>query len=1311
MLGLSKRQTKFILLTLLAALTVTATVAVWMGLERASPVVCGLLQKQLAEQLDGEVHFEVCSIHLLQRTASFRKVTVEAQAAGFFLDIEALRVKLKGLRWRGLEFQEIVIEKPNLRLKIQSPTLMDASGKPADASAKKACWVGHLSRWVVQKLEVVEGGFALEFPGELETQLQGFSLQWLQKETLGRFRVGVEEGKLQFQKRQENIGRLRLEGELDAGGERLRLSSGEFNLGQMLWRSSGEVEDLCAPKPYVGIVSQVYLPAEMLARWLNLSGADGHFWARVALNGRSHQLTARAELDAVGLTLADTQPGDFRAKLAFSGKTLQVEELRIPIGEGSAELQGELQLEDSWPVQFWVTTQKVSLAQVLERSGLPGSWVDFEADVKGKFSGQLFPRLSIWGDVDAYTGPFILAARSFRAPKHEGIDIVQFQQSRSKFRFGILEDRVEFQNAYVEAGPHGLTQAEGTVKIFFKDGGGISVEGKASKLHLSDFGHIAQIPLAGTGSGRVSVFGKFDGDIQVHGEARLQDFVFGDYSLGVVQASLVAKDNILSFPNISGQKRKTPFFGQVDLNFQEEAPKLVAFAHIPKGRAEDILEVLLPLHPAFEALQGKLGGNVSGSLAFASPAEAFTGLIQLEVDGLELMQLPLGKGSTEVSLMAGQTLRISPTSFASKLGRLRVLGSWDFEGAMDFSAHYETQSLGKWLGTFLPEAQALVGPLAIHAHATGDANVPEVSFVAHSPQLLWKDKKLGPMRLEGRLLGRELTLVGAPVTGVHLSGGIRLREPYAYHVSSAVELSGISFDLPMLASLKAQLTARGELNNPKALRADADIELLRFFREGFSVSNRAPARLTYADEKFKLSFLQMEGPNTTLLAQGVLGMADSNFSIYGTFDLRLLETFLPGIESGAGEAGITAVVGGSLLNPSISGVAELNQAQAMLKAWPLAFEQINAQMEFSNQRLWIHDARALANGGQVQVQGALSWSSNGLEDVGIEGQFQKISMEVLPGVPGVFSGNLQLEGGGPQKENAPAALTLSGWVEAEKFRYEKPLVLEDLLTQVGTRSYGEAKPPEEWLKYDVTLKTGDVRIDNNLARARFLGQVQLAGNNAQPDFYGSIETAPGGEAYFRGNTFGIQRGLLQFSGKTDSLQFVAQSQIQEYLVLIRASGELRNPKVVFSSEPSLTEADILSVLTMGTTSGEQSTSSAGLSLVAQAFFSVSGLERWLQSLFSGSALLQGQQMQFATTLNEATGVTEPSVRWESKLLSEQFRLGIVQPLTGRGTKAHAEWRFNERVSLRMQLDNWNQGFSLGYLGNFGFDWKFRFEWE
>ena len=83
-------------------------------------------------------------------------------------------------------------------------------------------------------------------------------------------------------------------------------------------------------------------------------------------------------------------------------------------------------------------------------------------------------------------------------------------------------------------------------------------------------------------------------------------------------------------------------------------------------------------------------------------------------------------------------------------------------------------------------------------------------------------------------------------------------------------------------------------------------------------------------------------------------------------------------------------------------------------------------------------------------------------------------------------------------------------------------------------------------------------------------------------------------------------------------------------------------------------------------------------------------------------------MRLTTTFNEATGTAEPSVTWESKAFSDNLKVGVTQPVTGRGTKAQVEYRFNQSVSARGQWDNQNQNTSVG---NPGLDLRFRFEWE
>ena len=88
--------------------------------------------------------------------------------------------------------------------------------------------------------------------------------------------------------------------------------------------------------------------------------------------------------------------------------------------------------------------------------------------------------------------------------------------------------------------------------------------------------------------------------------------------------------------------------------------------------------------------------------------------------------------------------------------------------------------------------------------------------------------------------------------------------------------------------------------------------------------------------------------------------------------------------------------------------------------------------------------------------------------------------------------------------------------------------------------------------------------------------------------------------------------------------------------------------------------------------------------------------------------LKDQAVHLSTTFNEATGQAEPSVSWESKVLTDRLKVGVSQPVTGRGTKAQAEYKFNDKVSARAQWDNQSQESNVG---NPGIDLKFRFEWE
>jgi translocation and assembly module TamB len=189
----------------------------------------------------------------------------------------------------------------------------------------------------------------------------------------------------------------------------------------------------------------------------------------------------------------------------------------------------------------------------------------------------------------------------------------------------------------------------------------------------------------------------------------------------------------------------------------------------------------------------------------------------------------------------------------------------------------------------------------------------------------------------------------------------------------------------------------------------------------------------------------------------------------------------------------------------------------------------------------------------------------------------------------------------------------------------------------------------------------------------------------------------------------IGRGVLAFNGLVPTFDLSAQAQIREYLVSVKAFGKLDDPKVSLTSQPPLPEGDVLTLLTLGVTSKENVGAQGSASLVGEALFSASGLDAQVQRFFKKTVGLKDQQIHLSTTFNPVSGQTEPSVSWESTVLTDKLKVGVTQPVTGKGTKAQAEYKINDRVSARAQWDNQTaEGTSVG---NPGIDLKFRFEWE
>ncbi|MEN9796694.1 MAG: hypothetical protein RL653_390, partial [Pseudomonadota bacterium] len=490
------------------------------------------------------------------------------------------------------------------------------------------------------------------------------------------------------------------------------------------------------------------------------------------------------------------------------------------------------------------------------------------------------------------------------------------------------------------------------------------------------------------------------------------------------------------------------------------------------------------------------------------------------------------------------------------------------------------------------------------------------------------------------------------------------------------------------------------------------VDRLQLQRADFSGENEGPLRFSISGGRLGVEAFSFRGPNTHLVLAGTADAEALDLKLGGTFDMRLAESFTSAFDRTGGKVEVTAAATGSWGDPRLAGTAEVKDVRLSLRDHGVALRGLGGRVEFSGARLLVQELSGVLNNGRVRARGEAALDHGRLGQLEATLSFEEVAYRPREWLPLTASGELQLSG-------KPGALLLQGGVELEKLRYEQALDLQSMLGDLrkgtgvaGVRSVTEKQ--EEWLRLDVGVKTGrEVWVDNNLAKARLVGELRLTGTNVHPGLLGTIETAEGGEAFYRGNRFSITQGQLEFRER-DRVEPVfdlnAETQAREFLVRLHAFGRASSPEVVLQAEPELSEADILSLLTLGVVSRDRTGvgGEAGAGLAAEAFLSASGLGDRVQRFLPRNQVFRDLSFHLSTTYNDASGLVEPTAQLESRFLTEQLKLGMTRPMSGRGTRAQAEYRFDARTSAQVQWDN-QVSADFNNVGNLGLELKLRWE--
>jgi translocation and assembly module TamB len=564
-------------------------------------------------------------------------------------------------------------------------------------------------------------------------------------------------------------------------------------------------------------------------------------------------------------------------------------------------------------------------------------------------------------------------------------------------------------------------------------------------------------------------------------------------------------------------------------------------------------------------------------------------------------------------------------------GVVTAKGSYDPK-----SRHYEvqlnTQNLKLEQVRALQQSQnAVAGQLTADLSGSGTLDDPELTGHAQIASLLVR--------------GENFTGVDAQVTVKHKHADLTFRstvEQSSLQVKGGVDLTGtypakLTLDTgvvpiwPLLTKfmpgrvqgasgqMELHATLDGPLKDSAKIQGHAEIPTVRLQTKSIDLSNANAITLDYKRGVLEVRNAELKGNGTDIRVNGsvpVQGTGDMDLTANGTLDLRLLQDWTDGGHS-SGQVNVELQAKGKKSQPAVQGRLRIVNAVYNSDDLPIGIESLNGEVSIDGNRLQIANLSGTAGGGTFSVGGSAVYGQNSSFNLALDATSVRVRQN---GIRAVVDANLALSG-------AITASSLGGRVTVHKLSFNQGSDLAEIAGQFSNDNVvTDTSSFANNVKLNVSVQSAE---DLNLASSQLsiAGSANLnaVGTLASPIILGRVGLTSG-EVFFLGKRFEIQSGTIAFANTIRTEPVVSlyvNTVVDQYTITVNLTGPLDHLKSTYTSDPSLSPADIVNLLAFGkTTADAASNASTPASLAAE------------------SAVANAAGSQVASQVQKLTGISQ-----------------------------------------------------------------------
>ncbi len=316
-------------------------------------------------------------------------------------------------------------------------------------------------------------------------------------------------------------------------------------------------------------------------------------------------------------------------------------------------------------------------------------------------------------------------------------------------------------------------------------------------------------------------------------------------------------------------------------------------------------------------------------------------------------------------------------------------------------------------------------------------------------------------------------------------------------------------------------------------------------------------------------------------------------------ELSVVQPFVPGITELKGEMNANVVIHGAFNNPLLFGQLKLNKLKFNQPGLNEAITQGKMSISLNRHTVQLDSLSAKLNGGIAKASGKISLDHYKLTDVNLSTSLFKIPINR----PDLFTVLIDTAKLTYQRKGEFYNLNGDVWLGKSQYthNFEPQEIIQSLRSAQGpTREQSDL---EKKTKLNVRLlESKNLWVDNNLAKIQLSAALEFIGTLARPNMTGRVQVEKGYVMYLD-RKFQVDTAVVDFVDPNKlnpivNLKAVSQVTVYErqqstaYEITLSITGPLDQPVVDLTSNPPLNKSDILSVLTLGTTTENLLSSSA-----------------------------------------------------------------------------------------------------------------------